>query len=550
MTMSLVVEHFDDLFATPEDLERLNNAILQLAIRGKLVGQDANDEPANKLLEKIREAKGRESEVSGIKESEKPYELPDGWEWTRFENIADIATNSVQPDDFQNLPHVAPNNIEKGTGRLLGYKTVEEDDVRSINHHFFPGQLLYSKIRPNLSKAVIVDFEGLCSADMYPLDVSINPQYLLRYILSDVFLEMVTKNDTRVAMPKVNQNELNKILVAVPPLAEQQRIVARVEELFARTSALAKELANSQIELDGLNRSALSHLLASETPEEFNQHWEFIAEHFDLLFQGPEHLAPLRQSILELAVRGKLTYREDGDEPAKELLKRIQEEKKKLIDGGKLKKEKLPQPNKEIEKPFELPKGWEWAKLIEISQLITDGTHVTPNYVSSGIPFISVNNMIGNKISFGSAKFITEDEHAFFTKRCKPEKGDILFGKVGSIGVCDVVEVDHEFSIFVQIALLKIFQNEINSYYLKYAIMSSSIQNQVNRMASGTALRYIGINKINLILCPIPPLAEQERIVKRVEQLLSLCDALEASLQSAEEERGRLVESVLAKVGN
>ena len=145
------------------------------------------------MLKRI--SKEKEKPLHLIKDGEKPYKLPSGWEWTKFESIANIATNSVQPDEYRDLPHVAPNNIEKGTGRLLYYKTVGEDDVRSINHRFFPGQLIYSKIRPNLSKAVIVDFEGLCSADMYPLDVFINTKYLLEFILSKVFLDMVTKND-------------------------------------------------------------------------------------------------------------------------------------------------------------------------------------------------------------------------------------------------------------------------------------------------------------------------------------------------------------------
>ena len=149
---------------------------------------------------------------------------------------------------------------------------------------------------------------------------------------------------------------MHLLLKKVPPSAEQKRIVSRVEELFAHTRALAKELAHSQSELGLLNKSALAHLLASKTPEEFNEHWAFIAENFDLLFQAPEHVAPLRQSILELAVRGKLTRREEEDEPAKELLKRIKEE-----NGDN---EKPSKPVDENEKLFELPNGWEWARLI------------------------------------------------------------------------------------------------------------------------------------------------------------------------------------------
>jgi type I restriction enzyme S subunit len=251
-----IAEHFDLLFQTPEHVAPLRQSILELAVRGKLTRREAGDESARELLKRISEEK--EKPLLPVKEDEKPYELPIGWEWARFENVANIATNSVQPDDYQDLPHIAPNYIEKGTGRLLDYKTVAEDEVRSINHRFFPGQLLYSKIRPNLSKAVIVDFEGLCSADMYPLDVFIDTRYLLRFILSSVFLEMVTKNDTRVAMPKVNQNELNKVLIAVPPLAEQERIVKRVEQLLSLCDALEARLQSAEEERGRLVAAVMS----------------------------------------------------------------------------------------------------------------------------------------------------------------------------------------------------------------------------------------------------------------------------------------------------
>src|SRR5690606_27250390 len=135
-------------------------------------------------------------------------------------------------------PHIAPNNIEKGTGRLLPYGTVGEDGVMSSNHLFREGQLLYSKIRPNLSKVVIVDFDGLCSADMYPIRAHIHASFLKLAMLSTVVLAQVTRNDNRLAMPKVNKDQLNQFIVPVPPLGEQRRIVDK----FARLMALCDEL--------------------------------------------------------------------------------------------------------------------------------------------------------------------------------------------------------------------------------------------------------------------------------------------------------------------
>jgi type I restriction enzyme S subunit len=138
---------------------------------------------------------------------------------------------------------------------------VREDSVISSNHRFFSGQIVYSKIRPNLAKVVVVSFDGLCSADMYPIDALIDPHYLQRYMLSESFLVQAVKTDTRVAMPKINQAELNVIAVPVPPLAEQRRIVAKVEELMALVDALETQLAASRT----IGKELLAALVAELT---------------------------------------------------------------------------------------------------------------------------------------------------------------------------------------------------------------------------------------------------------------------------------------------
>ncbi|MDK2801125.1 MAG: type restriction enzyme subunit [Clostridiales bacterium] len=249
-----------------ELISKLRQSILQEAVQGKLVPQDPNDEPASLLLERIKEEKERlikekkiekEKPLPPITEDEIPYELPKGWEWVRFEKIARIASKPVNPEKYPNMFHIAPDNIEKGTGKLLLYRTVIEDGVKSVNHYFYPGQILYSKIRPNLSKAVVVEFEGLCSADMYPIVSYINTKYLLYFILSKTFLNQVVLRDNRVKMPKINQNDLNKVLVAVPPLNEQKRIVEKVDQLMALCDELEKNIEQSKKDSELLMQTVL-----------------------------------------------------------------------------------------------------------------------------------------------------------------------------------------------------------------------------------------------------------------------------------------------------
>ena len=270
-------DHFEALYDapdSPETLAHLRQSILQLAVQGKLVPQDPNDEPAAVLLERIRSEqqsatngkKRKTATAEPINSDDHPFELPPSWQWSRFSEVAAIASNLVKPAAFQDVPHIAPNNIEKETGILLDYCTVAEDEVRSSNHRFFGGQILYSKIRPNLSKAVLIDFDGLCSADMYPIDAHIFSPYLLKYILSDTFLGMVVKTDTRVAMPKTNQAELNKVLVAVPPLAEQKRIVAKVDQLLSRCDALSARLRERRSATQDLLAATVHRLLDDTRP--------------------------------------------------------------------------------------------------------------------------------------------------------------------------------------------------------------------------------------------------------------------------------------------
>ena len=242
--------------AFPDDLKK---SILQYAVQGKLVPQDPADEPASVLLERIRTEKEQlvkegkikrdkhESvifrrdnsyyeKVDGIErciDDELPFEIPENWEWVRFFSIVEIATNLVSPERYFDYMHIAPDNIEKSTGTLLECRTVAQDKVSSPNHLFFKGQILYSKIRPLLRKAVIAPFDGLCSADMYPLKTPINKEYLLRYILSDSFnAQVATAMSSRVKMPKINQAELSKVLIPVPPIQEQNRIANKIKELY------------------------------------------------------------------------------------------------------------------------------------------------------------------------------------------------------------------------------------------------------------------------------------------------------------------------------
>ena len=226
--------------------------------------------------------------------TEKPHDLcwdlPLGWRWVAFGDAVEIASNLVNPDTIPELPHIAPDNIESGTARLLPFKTIGEDGVISAKHRFFSGQILYSKIRPYLRKAVIANFDGACSADMYPLsprDV-LSARYLLQWLVSEQFTHFAVEHQGRTVLPKINQTALNKTPLPLPPLATQHEIVRRIESAFAKIDRLAKE-AKRALELVGR----------------------------------------LDEAILAKAFRGELVPQNENDEPAEHLLARIRAERDK-----------------------------------------------------------------------------------------------------------------------------------------------------------------------------------------------------------------------------
>ncbi len=246
-------QHFDTLFATEASIDALKQTILDLAVRGKLVEQDAGDEAASVLLQRIatsnstgwKDGRNRGATTPPIPEQETPFRIPHDWTWSRFGQIAKVRADLVQSLDFPNAIQIAPDIIEKGTGKLLATRTVSEAGVRGPNSRFYVGQIIYSKIRPSLSKAVIAEVDGLCSADMYPLDTPIDTHFLLKLILSEVFLVQVRIAENRIKMPKLNKESLNNFLVPIPPLAEQQRIVAKVDALMALCDTLKASITDA-----------------------------------------------------------------------------------------------------------------------------------------------------------------------------------------------------------------------------------------------------------------------------------------------------------------
>lgn len=260
--------------------------------------------------------------------------------------------------------------------------------------------------------------------------------------------------------------------------------------------------------------------------------------------QQQKHADMLRQSVLQQAVEGKLCEQDPKDEPASVLLEKIKAEKERLIAEKKIKKQKSLPPISEEEKPFALPKGWEWCRLGELVTSVTDGPHYSPEYHDKGIPFISGRNITLKGIDFSTAKFISPQLHEELSKRCRPETGDILYTKGGETGKAVVNDIDFEFNVWVHVAVLKPSTFVYNKY-LALALNSPHCYALSQKYTHGTGNRDLGLTRMIKITVPLPPANEQQRIVQRVTKLMGQCNLLERELSISKKYASQLMESVL-----
>ena len=263
-----------------------------------------------------------------------------------------------------------------------------------------------------------------------------------------------------------------------------------------------------------------------------------------LLATAPDGVAKLRELILTLAVQGKLVPQDPGDEPASALLKKIRAEKDRLIADGKIKRDKPLAEITEDEKPFELPQGWEWVRLAHAVVKITDGEHLSPPKAATGMPLLTAKDVTSKGLQFENTQFVSHDNGQKYRERCNPARGDVLICSRGTIGRCAAVETDQIFCLMGSVILLKVPEQISYSYLLAY-LTTNLAQTWMRGVTSATAVSALYLKDVARCLIPVPPLAEQSRIVTRVEELMRLCDALEAKARLEATQHAQLVTTLL-----
>lgn len=484
---------------TPQELK---NSILQLAIQGKLVEQRPEEGTGEELYRQIRAEKQKliqegkikkEKPLPEIAEDEVPFDIPESWKWVRLGDCSSYAQAKVKISPLSitsDMWSLDLEDIEKETGRIHTFCKAAERKISGDRVCFAKGQILYSKLRPYLKKILVAPDAGICTPELVPFSVygGIRPDYIanaLRAPHVDFVINSVTYG---VKMPRVGTETMVNLLIPLPPLAEQKRIVGKIEELLPLIDRYEK---------------AWSRL------EEFNRRFP----------------ADMQKSLLQMAIQGKLVEQRAEEGTGEELYRQIQAEKQRLIKEGKIKKEKPLPDIAEDEVPFEIPESWKWVRLGDIILSAKDGPHFSPKYQPSGIPFISTRNISTGKLDFTGAKYISEELHQELCKRCKPKQWDVLYSKGGTTGIAAVNDTDVDFNVWVHVAVLEL-GDYLFPFYLATALNSPHCYDQSQKLTHGTSNRDLGLTRMINISLPLPPLAEQKRIVAKLEELLPLCERL------------------------
>jgi type I restriction enzyme S subunit len=589
----LLEQHFDIAFAAPDGIKKLRELILTLAMQGKLVEQDPNDPPASELLKEIEKAKAsregaktrrKDKELPPIKPEEVTYELPQGWEWVRVWDVAQLITSGSRDwakyCSDSGAIFVTMGNLSRGNYQLRmdtiryvappskgeGSRTKLEENDLLISITGDVGNL--GLIPANFGEAYInqhtclLRFMDSCRNRYFP--------ELMRSPLAKEQFDAPQrgiKNSFRLG-------DVGEMIIPLPPLPEQHRIVARIDQLMARCDELEKLRKEREEKRLAVHAAAISQLLDSNFASsrlrvnqdssnlrsfvpscETGGAFDFLAQHFGELYTVKENVAELRKAILQLAVMGRLVPQDPNDPPASELLKEIEKEKASREGAKTRRKEKKLPPIKPEEVPYELPQGWEWVRLGDISLSSDSG------WSPQCLPQQRTNGQWGvlkvSAVSWG--KFNPDENKALPSdKDPRPEyevqSGNFLLSRANTDELVArsviVEETPEKLMMSDKIVRFELSQH-INKHFINIANGTDFSRTYYIANASGTSssMKNVSRKVMEELPIPLPPLPEQHRIVSRIDQLMALCDALEQRIDAATGKQTELLDAVMALSG-
>jgi type I restriction enzyme, S subunit len=560
MDAERLLAHYERIADAPDAIPRLRRFVLDLAVRGKLVPQDPNDEPASELLKRIAAEKARRVKEGTLRE-QKPllpiktdqveFDLAPGWQWVRMAEVIKLWNGfAFKSADFQSsgIPVIRIGDLQDGKVTVSGPARVSEAVAKTVGAEIWipPDALLIAMSGATTGKTA---FNRTGTSLLLNQRVGRIEVFLMNVNFLRFFFETIVARNLSIsfgtAIPNLSAQQINETLVPLPPLAEQCRIVTKVDELMELCDQLEATRAEREATRDKLTAASFARLNAPD-PDTFRDDARFALDALPALTARTDQIKQLRQAILNLAVRGKLVPQDPNDEPASELLKQIAVEKARLVKAGKGKRQEPLQEPEPNQAPFDLPGGWAWARFPELGtfgrgkskhrprndpSLFDGGTHL----------MIQTGDVARSK---GLIDTYTNKYNDFgLSQSFKWPKGILCITIAANIADSGILNFDACFpDSVVGFIPASMFDN---ARYFEYFVRTAKAN--LLEFAPATAQKNINLEILTHVLIPLPPLAELRRIVAKVDELMARCDRLEASLTAADETRCRLLEALLTE---
>ncbi len=558
MNAERLLAHYETIADAPDAIARLRRFILDLAVRGKLVPQDASDEPASELLKRIAKEKARLVKANEIRKPKTfpevevpPFDLPHNWRWTPIREVASDRGQEIPQSTFTYIDVTA---IDKEAGVVADPKVLEASEAPSRARKITrKGDVIYSCVRPYLLNVAVIEIDfdppPIASTAFAILNGHglVTPRFIWIVLRSPFMVACVEENQRGQAYPAINDADFAVLPFPLPPLAEQHRIVAKVDELMGLCDRLEAARAGREATRDRLVAASLARLNAPD-PETFPDDAHFALDALPALTTRPDQIKRLRQTILNLAVRGKLVPQDASDEPISATLDRAMARRAALVTAKKVRAKKLDGYD-DLETDADLPSSWvleRLGNLVDPENTISYGVLVPGEEVSDGIPFVRAQDLA----LFGHPErpnktIAPEMEKAYARTRLRG--GEILVCVVGSIGKLGIVPPSWAGANIARAVARILPIPEISREYLLVVLRGEPVQTYFNETTRTLAQPTLNVGLIEQTPIPLPPLAEQHRIVAKVDALMALCDRLEASLTATAATRRRLLDAFLAE---
>jgi type I restriction enzyme S subunit len=571
MTPDRFLEQFGYLADAPNGIAKLRELILQLAVRGKLVAQDPNDEPASVLLEKIRAEKERLVTQGKIKNTkplppiepdEVPFDVPQSWAWERFSRfVIEIATgpfgSMVHKTDYVagGVPLINPSHLIDGTVVADPNVSVSSSVAEKLaSYALKEGDIVMAR-RGEMGRCAVVDQHSagwLCGTGSFVLRFheDVSRQYVILLFLTPSVKKYLGGKSVGSTMTNLNHGILLRMPVPFPPAPEQRRIVAKVDQLMSLCDELEAKKNQRTETHNRLVRAAHHPLTQARDHAELQSAWRRIRGNFDQLHTTLDSVRTLRQTILQLAVQGKLVPQDPNDEPASVLLEKIRAEKERLVAEGKIKNTKPPPSIKPDEVPFGVPQGWAWVRfnaLIDPSAPLSYGVLVPGPDTPTGVPFVRLGDLdIESPAAQPSKRISAEVEKQY--ERTRLAGGEILLGVVGSIGKLGLAPASWRGANIARAVCRIQVSGFVTKRYVIRLLQSEFMQSVFHGDTRTLAQPTLNVGLIRNALVPVPPAREQCQIVQKIDQLLALCDELEAKIKAKESTAQHFAEAVVAEL--